>query len=113
MADFDGWAADGARVGVRLSGKGRGIFERVAQASADARAPWCTLLHGFPTSSFDWHRVWDALRARRRLLAFDFLGFGDSDKPSDHDYSIHEQADLTELLWEQHGIAETAIVAHD
>ena len=28
------------------------------------------------------------------MLAFDFLGFGDSDKPADHDYTMHEQADL-------------------
>jgi pimeloyl-ACP methyl ester carboxylesterase len=71
------------------------------------------LLHGFPTSSFDWHRTWNALCAQHRVLAFDFLGFGDSDKPADHDYTIHEQADLVEALWELHGVRETAVVAHD
>ena len=34
------------------------------------------LLHGFPTCSWDWHRVWDALVQRYQLIAIDFLGFG-------------------------------------
>ena len=55
----------------------------------------------------------DALCARRRVLAFDFLGFGDSDKPAEHDYSIHEQADLCERLWERSRVEATALVAHD
>ena len=33
----------------------------------------------------------------------DFLGFGASDKPADHDYSLLEQADLVEALWAQRG----------
>jgi pimeloyl-ACP methyl ester carboxylesterase len=86
----------------------RDIFVRTGGAGA-----WCTLLHGFPTSSADWGDVWKDLAARRRMLAFDFLGFGDSDKPDDHDYSIHEQADLTEALWREQGITVTALVAHD
>lgn len=108
MSDYDAWLSRGERVVVPLQGSERGIFTRVEGAG-----PWCTLLHGFPTSSFDWHRVWGALVARRRLLTFDFLGFGDSDKPSDHDYSIHEQADLTELVWAGCGVETTALVAHD
>ena len=46
-------------------------------------------------------------------MLFDFLGFGDSDKPADHVYSIHEQADLTEALWRRFGVERTALVAHD
>jgi pimeloyl-ACP methyl ester carboxylesterase len=108
MADLEAWLACGERVAVPLGGVERAIWTRTGGAGA-----WCTLLHGFPTCSFDWHRVWDALCERRRVLAFDFLGFGDSDKPADHEYSIHEQADLCERLWERHGVASTALVAHD
>jgi len=107
MTTFDEWIAGGARQPVRLSCE-RQIFVRTAGAGE-----WCTLLHGFPTSSFDWHPVWDALSARRRVLAFDFLGFGDSDKPGDHDYSLHEQADLTEALWRAREIRRTALIVHD
>jgi pimeloyl-ACP methyl ester carboxylesterase len=109
MTTFDDWVAGGARRPVRLAGRDRQIFVRTAGTGGD----WCTLLHGFPTSSFDWHLVWDALSARRSLLAFDFLGFGDSDKPADHDYSLHEQADLTASLWRTHGIERTALLVHD
>src|SRR5262249_46025982 len=66
-----------------------------------------------PTSSFDWHGVWDALAVCRRLLTFDFLGFGDSDKPAEYDYTLHEQADLTEAIWQVHGVRRTGLVVHD
>jgi pimeloyl-ACP methyl ester carboxylesterase len=90
---------------------GHRIFTRVA---GDDAAPWLTLLHGFPTCSWDWSPIADELiGAGHRLLMLDFLGFGDSDKPRGHTYSIHEQADLVEALWEKHGVTETALVVHD
>jgi pimeloyl-ACP methyl ester carboxylesterase len=72
-----------------------------------------TLLHGFPSSSHDWAKVAPALAERHALLMPDFLGFGASDKPPDHDYSIHEQTDLVEALWAAEGIESTIVVAHD
>ena len=103
-ATLDEWLAGGERVRV-------GRFDLFRHVSGSG--PWLTLLHGFPTSSWDWAKVADALGPRHRLLAFDFLGFGDSDKPRDHDYSIHEQANLTQALWNAHGVDETGLVAHD
>ncbi|VTJ84153.1 Hypothetical predicted protein [Marmota monax] len=39
------------------------------------------LLHGFPTSSYDWYKIWEGLTLRfHRVIALDFLGFGFSDK---------------------------------
>jgi pimeloyl-ACP methyl ester carboxylesterase len=108
METLDRWIAGGSRQPVRLAGSDRQIFVRTGGAG-----DWCTLLHGFPTSSFDWHLVWDGLSERRRLLAFDLLGFGDSDKPADHDYTLHEQADLTEALWRAQGVRQTALLVHD
>ncbi len=72
-----------------------------------------TLLHGFPSSSHDWAKVAPALAERYELFAPDFLGFGASDKPADHPYSITEQADLIQALWEIEGVTETHVVAHD
>ena len=40
----------------------------------------------------------------------DFLGFGASDKPPDHDYSLHEQADFVEALWARDGVTATILV---
>ncbi|XP_065408414.1 mesoderm-specific transcript homolog protein isoform X5 [Chrysemys picta bellii] len=40
------------------------------------------LLHGFPTSSYDWYKIWEGLTQRfQRVIALDFVGFGFSDKP--------------------------------
>ena len=71
------------------------------------------LVHGFPTSSWDWHAVWPALEARFRVVALDMLGYGLSDKPAGHDYSIFEQADLQEALLGRLGIGACHVLAHD
>ena len=42
------------------------------------------LIHGFPASSFDYHRALEALQANGHpILLFDHLGFGFSDKPKE------------------------------
>lgn len=93
---------------MRLGDSERTIFVRRAGEGSPL-----TLLHGFPSSSYDWARVLPALAADRALLFFDFLGFGASQKPASHDYSISEQADLVEAMWEREGISSTSVLAHD
>lgn len=71
------------------------------------------MLHGFPSSSYDWQPLIERLEGRR-ILAFDFLGFGLSDKPRDHSYTLSWQADLTEELVLRYGNARPVhVVAHD
>jgi pimeloyl-ACP methyl ester carboxylesterase len=108
MNGIEEWWSSGERVAVELSGTERKIFVR-----RTGSGPALTLLHGFPSSSYDWARVVDGLAAKRALLLLDFLGFGASEKPSVHDYSITEQADLVEAMWAYAGIATTGILAHD
>ena len=74
--------------------------------------PLLLLLHGFPSSSYDWRRLLD-LESTRAALAFDFLGFGLSEKPRDHSYTLSWQADLTEELVARHGGGPVFICAHD
>lgn len=74
--------------------------------------PLLLLLHGFPTCSYDWRALLE-LEPGRAVLAFDFLGFGLSDKPRDHDYTLAWQADLTEELVRRHGDGPVDLVAHD
>ncbi|MBJ9978143.1 alpha/beta fold hydrolase [Pseudomonas sp. S75] len=72
------------------------------------------LLHGFPTASWDWHYLWAPLSQRFRLVACDMLGFGDSAKPTDHHYSLVEQADLQQaLLAHLHIVQPVHLLAHD
>lgn len=87
---------------------GRRLFVR----RSSGRGPRAVLLHGFPSSSFDWAPL---LRARPdwEVLTFDFLGFGLSDKPADHVYSLAWQADAVEELVRRAGPEPVVIVAHD
>lgn len=76
-------------------------------------APTIVLLHGFPGSTFEWRRVVNRLTDRWRVVSFDYLGFGLSDKPPAGDYSLVRQADRAEQLFDRAGIDTTVIVAHD
>lgn len=71
------------------------------------------LIHGFPTSSWDWVKIWEPLSGHYRLIAMDMLGFGFSDKPDPHPYSIHEQADIIEGLITQLDLKKFHVLAHD
>ena len=91
------------------------VFEhdghRLACWSAGEGRP-LLLVHGYPTSSWDWCRVWDALAANHRLIACDMLGFGLSDKPRSG-YSIHRQTDLQQALLDRLGIRDFDAIVHD
>lgn len=89
---------------------GRKIF---CVDSGELDKPLILLLHGFPTSSWDWAPIWDALRETYRLVAMDLLGFGYSDKPNPHRYSIMEQADLCEALVDDRKLDAFHVLAHD
>uniref|UniRef100_A0A670Z127 Mesoderm specific transcript n=1 Tax=Pseudonaja textilis TaxID=8673 RepID=A0A670Z127_PSETE len=74
------------------------------------------LLHGFPTSSYDWYKIWEGLTQRfHRVIALDFVGFGFSDKPRPHAYSIFEQASIVEGLLRHLGLLNQRInlLSHD
>lgn len=71
------------------------------------------LIHGFPTSSWDWYKVWDLLTDHYQVIAFDMVGFGFSDKPRRYQYSIHDQADLFEALMTHLGISACHLLVHD
>ncbi|WP_444890400.1 alpha/beta fold hydrolase [Microbulbifer sp. DLAB2-AA] len=75
--------------------------------------PVLLLIHGFPTSSYDWQKVWAHLTEHYRCIAMDMLGFGYSDKPKQHNYSIHQQADLHEALLQHLNINKVHLLAHD
>jgi len=70
-------------------------------------------LHGFPTSSWDWHRIWAPLVKSSRVVAPDMLGFGFSSKPADTAYTIAGQTDLIEALMRELGIDAAHLLLHD
>ena len=96
MATWAEWTASSRRVAITTRGGKTWRVSVRAAPGADAGATRVTLLHGFPTHSLDWAKVTDRLVPRVACTTLDFLGFGASDKPVDHDYTLHEQADLVE-----------------
>jgi pimeloyl-ACP methyl ester carboxylesterase len=77
-------------------------------------APLLLFLHGFPSSSYDWRELLALRRDRgEATLAFDFLGFGLSEKPRDHTYTLAWQADAAEELVRRAGSPPVFVVGHD
>jgi pimeloyl-ACP methyl ester carboxylesterase len=70
------------------------------------------ILHGFPTSSFDYAAVLDGLRRGRRVLLIDGLGYGLSAKPDMH-YTLALQADLAAAFVATLGLTRLALLTHD
>lgn len=98
------WKASGRTFAYR----GHPIFYR-----DEGSGPALLCIHGFPTASWDWHRVWPMLVDRYRLIAADMIGFGFSSKPRDYPYSMGDQATLHESLLAFLGVSEVHILAHD
>lgn len=99
---------DGGRMVSTPAGR---VFVRF---SPPGSGPTILLLHGFPSSSYDFRGVTEGL-GDRPWLALDFLGFGLSDKPRPHRYSLLEQADIVEDVVAQTGSGggPVVLIAHD
>lgn len=98
------WFSQGKLVPYR----GHPVFVRVAGSG-----PALLLIHGYPTASYDWHRVWPALSRHYTLITVDMQGMGLSAKPADLAYSIHDHADLHEWLINAMGLKRVCVMAHD
>lgn len=99
------WRARGRTITIG----GREIFT-VDEGAGD---PPIVLLHGFPTSSFDWRACVDRVKQKRRVITLDFVGFGLSDKPEEFSYSLIEQADVVSIVLRDLGVRRAHVVAHD
>jgi pimeloyl-ACP methyl ester carboxylesterase len=108
VSAIERWWSEGEHLLLDVGGAKRSIFTRRL-----GEGPSMTLLHGFPSSSYDWAKVAPGIASGNGLLLLDFLGFGASEKPAEHEYSIAEQADIVQALWAREGIASTTLVAHD
>jgi pimeloyl-ACP methyl ester carboxylesterase len=103
------WEARGRRISV----DGLDVFVVDAPATAPESGDPLLVLHGFPTCSFDWRAVIEPVRAAgRRVVLFDFLGFGLSDKP-DVRYSIRGYADTAEAVAQAVGLERVVLATHD
>jgi pimeloyl-ACP methyl ester carboxylesterase len=103
-----GWEA----IGRRRELCGFGVFTIDAPPIGPEVHEPLLVLHGFPTSSFDYSAVLDPLRAGRRVLLLDGLGYGLSDKPDMH-YTMALQADVAAAFVAELGLTRLALLTHD
>ncbi len=71
------------------------------------------LVHGFPTSSWDWCKIWDSLVNKYTVYTLDMMGYGFSSKPMNYKYTIAAQVDLWEAFLEENKLHSFHILAHD
>ena len=95
---------------------GRRIFYR---DSGTDDAPTLLLLHGFPSGSHQFRRMFDVLGARYRLVAPDYPGFGHSESPPPgvgagrFEYTFDNVAAVVEAFVEQLGLAPFVMYVFD
>jgi len=74
------------------------------------------LLHGWPGFWYDWRRIIPALAEKADVIAPDFRGYGDSDKPDLsplEGYSALSLAQDVAVLLDRLGLSDVILVAHD
>lgn len=83
--------------------------------AATATKPTFLLLHGFPSSSFDWRHIVPKLKERGYgIIAPDLLGYGDTDKPVEVEaYSHKRMSDQIIEILEVEGLKKVIGVGHD
>lgn len=108
MTTFDEWRSGGSY----LDRDGLSVFYRIDGEPAEG-GEVLLCLHGFPCSSFDYHKLWPALAGRFRILAFDMIGYGLSAKPIRWGYTTFDQVDVLEELLSRLEIERVHILSHD
>ena len=71
------------------------------------------LMHGFPDSSHLYDRLAPLLAKNRRVISFDFLGWGKSDTPQDHVYNAASLLSDLEAVIDYFQLASIVVVVHD
>jgi haloalkane dehalogenase len=87
---------------------------RVYARDYKGAGPAFVLMHGFPDNLHIWDDLVPYLTASgRRVVTFDFLGFGASDKPVGAAYSFRQQLGDLEAVVVGLGLGKIVPVAHD
>jgi pimeloyl-ACP methyl ester carboxylesterase len=81
------------------------------EAGSDSNPP-ILLLHGIMSHRSVWARTIETLQQSFHCIAIDHLGFGDSDKPRDGDYSIHKQAERALKVADHFGFDSFILIGH-
>ncbi|WP_265515737.1 alpha/beta fold hydrolase [Nitratireductor luteus] len=71
------------------------------------------LAHGWPWSSFSWHRIIPGLASRYRVHWYDMPGYGQSDKGAEQRTSLDVQGKVFAEMLVHWGLERPIVVAHD
>jgi len=74
--------------------------------------PTIILMHGFPDNLHLYDRLVPYLSSRR-VVTFDFLGWGASDKPANYPYTAKNQEGDLDAVIKQLRLGQVVLVAHD
>jgi hypothetical protein len=107
---FEGTEADVGYGEHWVPRSGYGIYAREYPGEGSA----VVLMHGFPDNLHLYDRVVPHLvSAGRRVVVFDFLGWGNSDKPRGFPYAADNQARDLAAVFQHLGLEKIVPVAHD
>jgi pimeloyl-ACP methyl ester carboxylesterase len=70
-------------------------------------------MHGFPDNVHLYDRLVPYLSPPRRVVLFDFLGWGSSDKPPGYSYTAANHVGDLDAVITQLGLGQVVLVAHD
>jgi pimeloyl-ACP methyl ester carboxylesterase len=70
------------------------------------------LLHGVGGSIYDWRHLIMPISGEHRVVAVDFLGAGESDRPAREDYSVGAQARRLRGILDRLGVARGTLVGN-
>ena len=75
--------------------------------------PTIILMHGFPDNLHLYDRLFPHLSPPRRVIAFDFLGWGASEKPRGYSYTASNQVGDLDAVLSQLRLQHVILGAHD
>jgi pimeloyl-ACP methyl ester carboxylesterase len=75
--------------------------------------PTIILMHGFPDNLHLYDRLTPYLSPPRRVITFDFLGWGASDKPAGYSYTASNQVGDLDAVITHLRLHQVILVAHD
>jgi len=82
-------------------------------AGQAGQGPDLVLAHGWPWSSYSWHRIIPTLAENYRVHWYDMPGYGQSSKDAHQDTSLDMQGRVFAELLEQWKLKRPQVVAHD
>ncbi|MCG7983144.1 MAG: alpha/beta hydrolase [Candidatus Thiodiazotropha lotti] len=79
----------------------------------ESHKPTLVMMHGFPDSMHLYDRLVPLLAKHRHIITFDFLGWGDSDKPEQHRYDVASLRRDLEVVIDHFNLNQVVLVMHD